>query len=179
MPSSSLLCNLDQLLAEVTAAQQSPEQLRSIFQPLTNGLTIFDLARLHPDTQLLCRFLPLVEPFTHHKKAMLGNGVSVFQNLERRLYLADIFSIVVGDITTDRYTRPLIQQRHYSTGHITTHILEVNINSMRTGRSQFLLEVAGFVINTFIKSELLTYISAFVLTAGNTHNMQPQNFGHL
>src|SRR5260370_31010796 len=164
--SRSVRPDAHQLLAEIGALQQSHERSGRAVQTLRDEFAMPDLALAHPSRHVLEKIrMPRgeiaddkasdIQPFCqyrpHHRRGPF-----------RRSCLA---VVVMRDQAAHRHARERIEQREYRFEHLTSDILEIDVDAFRAGFLQLRREIGLAMIEAIIEAELFFHIIAFVLAA--------------
>src|ERR1700731_1627941 len=104
------------------------------------------------------------------------HGHTTRQESPKVTQLMRLSGIILRYITTEWNASVIIQLRQYCVQDLATHILKVDVNALWSGPEQICFQIASFIVNTSIESQLLHHIPAFGLAASDAHRAAPFRF---
>src|SRR5580693_6298942 len=90
------------------------------------------------------------------------------------------FSVaIMGNEPADRDTRKIVQQRQNRVEYLSADILEVNIDTVRTGRLQMFSQLGLAMVEAGIETKYVPNKSAFLFATGNADDPAAFDLGDL
>ena len=131
---SSSLRDAHHQFAEVATFQQADKSLGRGFQSIHNIFSIPDLTGCYPRRHLTAKSRTLIDEFPLDETANEQAAAQDFAHDTRQTIRSGAWCriVVLGDQSTDRYAREIIEKRKDGVPDMPADILEIDIDALRT-----------------------------------------------
>jgi len=169
--------DLDNLLAEILAFEQTEKCLGRMRQTLGHGFTRLELSAANQLTEFFQSDRPIGGMFADDEALYLH---AVDQN-QRRVGHRYWVAVVAGDHAADRNAAEMVHAQHDSVKHHAADVFKMTVNAVWTdffqGFGQRQIIAVQFVIDAGIKAEFVGDVIAFVFAACDTNDAATACFG--
>src|SRR6266480_310764 len=167
---------LDQLLAEVAAAEQRDEASGRVLEALDDRLAGLELALREVLAERLQRLAVALLPVEHDHALHLD---AVDEHHAQVLHRVGLGRVVLGDHAAEDDARKKVREAQHRIEDLAADVVEVDIGALRARGLQIANQVARLVIDAGVEAELARHVVAFLAAAGDADGAAAPELGEL
>src|SRR5215472_4115754 len=172
---SKIQSNFDDELAGVGPGEEHVDGVGGFLEAFHDGLAVFDLAEHFPLAELGGGFQE-ARSVVQEKEAL---DAKPLQKNCAQAHHAGIFFKVAGDQSADDHAAVEAHQAKNGLHDFAAYILEIDVDAIGNGGSEFGLPIGTFVVDGGVKAELFRKPVAFVVRSGYAHNAAATDLSNL
>src|SRR6267378_4820545 len=167
---------LDQLLAEVLAAEQRDEAPGRVLEAFDDRLAVLELALREVLAERLQRLAVALLPVEHDHALHLD---AVDEHEAQVPHGVGLGRAVLGDHAADDDAREKVREPQHRIEDLAADVVEIYIGALRAGSLQVAMQVSCLVIDAGVEAKLARHVLAFLAAAGDADGAAAPDFREL